>query len=82
MHFVTFGKSTVQYILQNIRSCLVINIITFMLLYFRVIFIWLASKNLKEMILDNVEKGSPEEIFLELKAGKTTYAKVFDTMCK
>lgn len=53
-----------------------------MLLYFRVIFLWLASKNLKEMIFDNVEKGSPEEIFLELKAGKTTYAKVFDTMCK
>lgn len=53
-----------------------------MLLYFRVIFLWLASKNLKEMMFDNVEKGSPEEIFLELKAGKTTYAEVFDTMCK
>uniref|UniRef100_A0A8W8JJ74 Transglutaminase-like domain-containing protein n=1 Tax=Magallana gigas TaxID=29159 RepID=A0A8W8JJ74_MAGGI len=45
------------------------------------IFRWLATKNLKEMIFDNVEKGSPEEILLGLKEGKTTYAKVFDTMC-
>lgn len=50
--------------------------------YFSAIFRWLATKNLKEMIFDNVEKGSPEEILLGLKEGKTTYAKVFDTMCK
>lgn len=50
--------------------------------YFRVIFRWLATKNLKEIIFDNVEKGSPEEVLLGLKEGKTTYAMVFDTMCK
>lgn len=47
----------------------------------RVIFRWLATKNLKEMHFDKVEKGSPEEVLLGLKTGKTTYAMVFDTMC-
>ncbi|KAK3603019.1 hypothetical protein CHS0354_037766 [Potamilus streckersoni] len=47
----------------------------------RVIFRWLATKNLKEMNFDKVEKGSPEEILMGLKTGKTTYAMVFDTMC-
>lgn len=50
--------------------------------HFRAIFRWLATKNLKETIFDKVEKGSPEEILLGLKEGKTTYAKMFDTMCK
>ncbi|XP_062611451.1 uncharacterized protein LOC134273277 isoform X2 [Saccostrea cucullata] len=47
----------------------------------RVIFRWLATKNLKEINFDKVEKGSPEEVLLGLKEGKTTYAMVFDTMC-
>lgn len=50
--------------------------------YFRAIFRWLATKNLKEITFNNVEKDSPEEVLLELKEEKTTYAKVFDTMCK
>lgn len=59
-----------------------INIITFKVLNFRAIFKWLATKNLKDIVFNNVEKGSPEEVLLELKEGKTTYARVFDTMCK
>ncbi|XP_055889743.1 uncharacterized protein LOC106068552 [Biomphalaria glabrata] len=47
----------------------------------RVIFRWLATKNLKEMNFDKVDKGSPEEVLMGLKTGKTTYAMVFDTMC-
>lgn len=47
----------------------------------RVIFRWLATKNLKEMNFDKVERGSPEEVLMGLKTGKTTYAMVFDTMC-
>jgi len=47
----------------------------------RVIFRWLATKNLKEMIFDKVEKGSPEEVLMGLKTGTTTYAMVFDTLC-
>nr|KAG5714243.1 hypothetical protein BaRGS_018460 [Batillaria attramentaria] len=47
----------------------------------RVIFRWLATKNLKEMNFDKVEKGSPEEVLMGLKTGTTTYAMVFDTMC-
>lgn len=42
----------------------------------------MATKNLKEINFDKVEKGSPEEVLLGLKEGKTTYAMVFDTMCK
>ena len=49
---------------------------------YRVIFRWLATKNLKEMTFNNVERGSPEEVLMGLKTGKTTYAMVFDTMCK
>jgi hypothetical protein len=47
----------------------------------RVIFRWLATKNLKEMNFDKVAKGSPEEVLMGLKTGTTTYAMVFDTMC-
>ncbi|KAK3096055.1 hypothetical protein FSP39_022576 [Pinctada imbricata] len=47
----------------------------------RVIFRWLATKNLKEINFDHVEKDSPEEVLMGLKTGKTTYAMVFDTMC-
>ncbi|XP_052771924.1 uncharacterized protein LOC128211311 [Mya arenaria] len=47
----------------------------------RVIFRWLATKNLKEMSFDNVQAGSPEEVLMGLKTGRTTYAMVFDTMC-
>ena len=48
---------------------------------YRVIFRWLATKNLKEMNFDHIEKGSPEEVLMGLKTGTTTYAMVFDTMC-
>ncbi|XP_050399570.1 hillarin isoform X2 [Patella vulgata] len=47
----------------------------------RVIFRWLATKNLKEMNFDHIQAGSPEEVLMGLKTGKTTYAMVFDTMC-
>ena len=50
--------------------------------YFRVIFRWLATKNLKEIKFDHCEKDSPEDVLMGLKTGKTTYAMVFDTMCK
>lgn len=50
--------------------------------HYRVIFRWLATKNLKEMSFDNVQPGSPEEVLMGLKTGRTTYAMVFDTMCK
>lgn len=47
----------------------------------RVIFRWLATKNLKEMSFEKVQPGSPEEVLMGLKTGRTTYAMVFDTMC-
>ncbi|KAH3823706.1 uncharacterized protein LOC127830990 isoform X2 [Dreissena polymorpha] len=47
----------------------------------RVIFRWLATKNLNEISFIDVEPGSPEEVLMGLKTRKTSYAKVFDTMC-
>lgn len=57
-------------------------IVKTLFVFFSVIFRWLATKNLKEMNFDRVEKGSPEEVLMGLKTGTTTYAMVFDTMCK
>ncbi|XP_052212755.1 uncharacterized protein LOC127831756 isoform X2 [Dreissena polymorpha] len=47
----------------------------------RVIFRWLATKNLKDMSFTDVQPGTPEEVLMGLKTRKTKYAKVFDTMC-
>lgn len=47
----------------------------------RVIFRWLASKDLNAFNFENPEPNSPEEILMGLKTGKTTYAMVFDILC-
>ena len=49
---------------------------------FRAIFLWLCSKDLTKMNFSNVERGSPEEILMNLKNGQTTYAVVFETLCR
>ena len=49
---------------------------------FRAIFLWLCSKDLTKLNFDNVQKGSPEEILLNLKESKTTYAVVYETLCR
>jgi len=47
----------------------------------RAIFLWLCSKDLSKLNFSNVEKGSPEEILMNLQRGQTTYARVFETLC-
>lgn len=47
----------------------------------RVIFRWIATKNLKEMNFDKCEKGSSEDLLMGLKTGTTTYATVFHLLC-
>ncbi|CAH1783747.1 unnamed protein product, partial [Owenia fusiformis] len=47
----------------------------------RAIFLWLCTKDLKNMEFNNVQPNSPEEIMLGLKEGKVTYAVVFETLC-
>lgn len=47
----------------------------------RAIFLWLCSKDLAKLNFDNVQKGSPEEILMNLQQGLTTYAVVFEILC-
>ena len=48
----------------------------------RVIFLWLCSKNLSQLTFDVDEDDSPEKILVDLKRGQTTYAVVFDILCR
>jgi hypothetical protein len=34
------------------------------------------------MNFPNVEKGSPEEVLMNLQRGQTTYARVYETLCR
>jgi hypothetical protein len=47
----------------------------------RAIFLWLCSKDLTKLNFDTVQKGSPEEILMNLQRGQTTYAVVFEILC-
>jgi hypothetical protein len=47
----------------------------------RAIFLWLCSKDLAKLNFDQVQKGSPEEILMNLQKGQTTYAVVFEILC-
>ena len=49
---------------------------------FRAIFLWLCSKDLAELAFDNIQKGSPEEILVSLRQSQTTYAVVYETLCR
>ena len=48
----------------------------------RAIFLWLCSKDLSKLNFSSVEKGSPEEILMNLQRGLTTYARVYETLCR
>ena len=56
--------------------------VVFVSLCFRAIFLWLCSKDLSKLNFDNVQKGSPEEILMSLQRGQTTYAVVFEILCR
>lgn len=47
----------------------------------RAIFLWLCSKDLAKLNFDNVRRGSPEEILMQLQSGQTTYAVVYEILC-
>src|SRR6218665_1877393 len=48
----------------------------------RAIFLWLCSKDLNELNFTDYEKLSPEENLMNLKNGQTTYARVYETLCR
>ncbi|ESO06527.1 hypothetical protein HELRODRAFT_188380 [Helobdella robusta] len=47
----------------------------------RAIFLWLCSKDLTKLNFDSAQKGSPEEILINLQKGQTTYAVVYEILC-
>ncbi|CAH1782646.1 unnamed protein product [Owenia fusiformis] len=47
----------------------------------RAIFLWLCTKDLKNMEFKNVQPDSPEEVLLGLKRGNVTYSVIFKTLC-
>lgn len=47
----------------------------------RAIFVFLSSKDLSKINFGRVERDSPEEMLMNLKDGRTTYARVYETLC-
>lgn len=47
----------------------------------RILFMWLASKKPQDLLFDDIEPGSPEEVLRGLCNGRTTYAMAFNTLC-
>ena len=43
---------------------------------------WLCSKDLQKLEFEQVGDDSPEEILMSLKKQQTTYAVVFEILCK
>lgn len=50
--------------------------------YFSAIFLWLCSSDLTQLNFSKVDRGSPEEILMNLQRGHTTYAVVYETLCR
>ena len=48
----------------------------------RAIFLWLCSKDLSRLTFDSVADDSPEKILVDLTQGRTTYAVVFEILCR
>ena len=76
-------------LIVNFKSCqklqlLLVQILMHAVNWFdcRAIFLWLCSKDLTKLNFDNVQKGSPEEILMNLQQGQTTYAVVFEILCR
>lgn len=48
----------------------------------RAIFVYLSSTDLSKINFNRVEPDSPEEMLMNLKDARTTYARVYETLCR
>jgi hypothetical protein len=42
---------------------------------------WLASKKPQDLLFDDIDPGTPEEVLRGLGNGRTTYAMAYHTLC-
>lgn len=48
----------------------------------RVIFRWMTCKELQTISFEDVKPGSEEQLLVAFKTGKTTYARIFETLAR
>jgi len=48
----------------------------------RVIFRWMTCKELQNISFEDVKPGSEEQLLMAFKSGKTTYARIFESMAR
>ena len=48
----------------------------------RALFVYLCSKDLSKLHTDDIQPGSPHELLVSLSKRETTYARVFETLCR
>ncbi len=51
-------------------------------LFCRAIFRWMTTKNMYTIMFDSELPGSPEQVLGGFKDGKTTYARIFECLCR
>jgi len=44
--------------------------------------VYLCSKDLSKLNVDNAESGSPHELLVSLSKHETTYARAFEMLCQ
>ena len=54
----------------------------FLFLLHRAIFRWMTTKNMYTIMFDSELPGSPEQVLGGFKDGKTTYARIFECLCR
>ncbi|XP_029644723.1 uncharacterized protein LOC115218879 [Octopus sinensis] len=81
-HAIQVSKSTHDSFKDLVWDMIFSKNITNELEKVRIVFRWLASKDLSAFTFQHVEPNSPEEILMGLKTGRTTYAMVFDILCR
>jgi hypothetical protein len=81
-HAVEISQETQSDFNQLIWQLIYARNITDDLEKIRVTFLWLCTKDLHAMSFHGVQPGSPEEILMGIRTGRSTYAQIFQTLCQ